>query len=286
VTVPTPVSDLPEGADDVRRHDRDRFLATLWAPAGARDLLMALLAFNLDIARLRETVSQPMLGRIRLQWWREALDEAYGGTTPRRHPILLGLLPAIRDGRLDRADFETMIDAREADWDEAPPADLPALLRYAEATSGMLAVTRLAVLGAATEADRVAGMDLGAAWALAGLIRAIPFHARTQRLLIPETLVRESGLDPESFFAGKASPALCRAVAVLAETARDRLKATRSRREQVSAAALPVMAEARLVAFQLARIAKARHDPFAPGLAEPDSLAAWRLGFARLTRRY
>jgi NADH dehydrogenase [ubiquinone] 1 alpha subcomplex assembly factor 6 len=286
LTLETHESPANETFDEVRRHDRDRFLATLWAPPAARDSLLALLAFNLDIARLRETVSQPMLGRIRLQWWREALDEAYQDAPPRRHPILLGLMPAIRAGLVARDAFETMIDAREADWDEAPPADLPVLQGYAEATGGELARARLAVLGATSVADRAAGLDLGAAWALVGLIRAIPFQARARRLHIPESLLRETGLDPESLFAGKTSPALCRAVKFLADTARERLGTAQARRRAVSGAGVPVLAEARLASAYLAHMEAAGHDPFAPRLAMPDPLAAWRLGWARLTRRY
>jgi NADH dehydrogenase [ubiquinone] 1 alpha subcomplex assembly factor 6 len=59
----------------VRRHDRDRFLTTLFAPAAERQALLALYAFNHEVAKTREVVSEPMLGRIRLQWWRDSLDQ-------------------------------------------------------------------------------------------------------------------------------------------------------------------------------------------------------------------
>ena len=60
----------------VRRHDRDRYQTALFAPADRREALFALYAFNYEIARVRESVTQPMLGQIRLQWWREVIDAA------------------------------------------------------------------------------------------------------------------------------------------------------------------------------------------------------------------
>src|ERR1700720_1226840 len=86
----------------VRRHDRDRYQTALFAPAGRREALLALYAFNYEIARVRESVTEPMLGLIRLQWWREVLDAAYAGAPPRQHPVVLPLAAAIRDFGLSR----------------------------------------------------------------------------------------------------------------------------------------------------------------------------------------
>ena len=72
----------------VRRHDRDRFQTALFAPAAHREALFALYAFNYEIARVREIVREPMLGRIRLQWWREAMAAAFAGGPVRRHEVV------------------------------------------------------------------------------------------------------------------------------------------------------------------------------------------------------
>src|SRR5204862_131662 len=112
----------------VRRHDRNRYQTALFAPAGRREALFALYAFNHEIARVRESVTQPMLGQIRLQWWREVIDGAYAGAAPRRHEVAEPLTAAIRDFRLSRGHFDRIIDAREADLADEPRAALPALL--------------------------------------------------------------------------------------------------------------------------------------------------------------
>ncbi|MFN3614649.1 MAG: squalene/phytoene synthase family protein, partial [Rubrimonas sp.] len=82
-------------AQIVRRGDPDRFLAAMTAPPALRERLFALYAFNIEAARATQ-LSEPMLGHIRLQWWREVLDAAFGGAEPRRHDVAQALTAAIR----------------------------------------------------------------------------------------------------------------------------------------------------------------------------------------------
>ena len=63
---------------EVRAADRDRFLAALFAPEPQRRGLLALLAFDHELSRTRNVTREPMLARIRLEWWREAVAEAAG----------------------------------------------------------------------------------------------------------------------------------------------------------------------------------------------------------------
>ena len=87
-------------------------------------------------------VTQPMLGQIRLQWWREVIAAAYAGAPARRHEIVQPLVAAIGEFGLSRAPFDRIIDTRERDLDDAPPADLAALVDYAEGTSSALIDSR------------------------------------------------------------------------------------------------------------------------------------------------
>src|SRR5579862_1420843 len=100
----------PRLAVDLQRNDRDRFQTALFAPGERRDALFALYAFNFEVARIREVTREPMIGRIRLQWWRDAIAEIYAGATPRRHDIAEALAGSIRDHRLSRARFDALLD--------------------------------------------------------------------------------------------------------------------------------------------------------------------------------
>src|ERR1700759_2132900 len=96
----------------IRQADYDRYLSALFAPAPAQPHLMALYAFNHEVAKTAEAVSQPMLGLIRLQWWRDALAELYDGRS-REHEVVQALARAIAAHDLPRGLFDAMIDARE-----------------------------------------------------------------------------------------------------------------------------------------------------------------------------
>lgn len=193
----TPAADAGSTGRDAcaaiaRRHDPERYLACLFAPAGSRDALLAVLAANHEIAKTAEVVSEPDLGRIRLQWWREALDGIEAGR-PRAHEVAEPLAAAVSQGlRLER--LRAVIDAREADLDGEPPADLAELEAYARASAGELHAALAGILGA----DPGAAVDGGTAWGLLGLMRAAPGLIRRGRSPIPAALLQDLDLTPKN----------------------------------------------------------------------------------------
>src|ERR1700753_2942992 len=95
----------------VRAADPDRFFSCLCAPVGQRPLLLALYAFNHEVARVAETVREPMLGAIRLEWWRETVEGAFRGA-PRNHDVAKGLAALFQTCPLPLPDFEAIVAAR------------------------------------------------------------------------------------------------------------------------------------------------------------------------------
>lgn len=269
----------------VRRHDRDRFQTALFAPDAAREALFALYAFNYEIARVRESVREPMLGQIRLQWWREAIDTAYGDAPPRHHEVVEPLTATIRERALGREHFARLIDTRERDLDDTPPETLPALEDYAEGSSAPLVRLALEALGAATPETFAAATEIGMAYALTGLIRAMPVHAATGRRLIPDDVVTAAGLDLDDYAKGRATPALRRAVETIAKAAAPHLDAARAMRTAIPRTALPALLPGRIAARTLKRLERAGFDPFC-GTGEGDPLQSWRLAFAMLRGRF
>jgi phytoene/squalene synthetase len=141
--------------DSVREMDRDRFLAALFAPEPARSDLLALLAFDHELARTRIVTREPLLARIRLAWWREAAVEAAGVGRPRDQPIVDALTEAVRRQGLAHDALVALVDAREEEVEG--PLDV---LR----TGGALADLQLCVLGVNDAATREAAHAVGAAW--------------------------------------------------------------------------------------------------------------------------
>ena len=141
--------------DIVRGADRERFLGALFAPEPQRSGLLSLLAFDHELARTRSVTREPMLARIRLEWWREAMAEAAGAGKPRAQPIVESLSETVRRHGLQREALVRLIDAREEEIEG--PLDVM--------TAGhALADLELAVLGVDDAASRQAAHAIGAAW--------------------------------------------------------------------------------------------------------------------------
>ena len=270
----------------IRRHDRDRFQTALFAPAAQREALFALYAFNYEIARVREIVTQPTLGRIRLEWWRENIAAAFAGGAVRRHPVVEALSTAIRERGLTRLHFDRMIDAREADFADDPPASLAALEDHAEETSSRLVYLALEALGVRDPAAVEAGRDVGIAYALAGLLRALPLLTASGRPIIPADIAARAGLDFGDHRGLRSSNTLRAAVAEIAAAAEGHLRVARERRAAVAGPALPALLPAVVAGRSLTRLKHARYDPFDPALVQRDPLQSWRLAAASMRHRF
>lgn len=192
------------------------------------------------------------------------------------------LAAAVRDYDLDRHQFERLIESREADLDDTPWTSLAALDAYAEASSSPLVALALAVLGVRDDAAQAVGREVGIGYALAGLIRAMPFRARAGRPLIPEDVAAEAGLDPWDRGGLRASPALRQATAILVEAALRHLAAARAGRRRVPRRAVPALLPAVIAERALRRFARAHWDPFDQRLLAPDPSQIWRLAWAAL----
>ena len=159
----------------LQRADPDRYFCTLFAPANARGTLALLYLFNNELARAREVASEPLLARIRLQWWREVVEgEA------KQHDIATPLSAALKDRVFARADLLALIEAREIEAQGEIP-DAAAFFAYARGTAGRLARIAGQILGA----DSAVIEDLGTAYGVSGILRAVSFLAAQERSLLP-----------------------------------------------------------------------------------------------------
>ncbi len=124
-------------ADLVRSNDRDRYIATLFAPAECRNALYALYAFNAEIARVRDVAREPLPGEIRLQWWVDVLSGERDGEAS-ANPVASALLDTIQRYKLGTVLLTALIDAHRFDLYDEPMEDLGKLEIYARETSSAL----------------------------------------------------------------------------------------------------------------------------------------------------
>ena len=170
----------------IRRLDPDRWLASRFvADPDARATVVAIYALNDELARVGETVTNPLAGEIRLAWWRERIEAIIAGQPPPGQPALQALAPAIASGRLPATLLDALVEARHADLEPAPFADDAALARYLDGTAG--AVMGLAARALDPHTPLRAVVEAGRAWGLAGLHRATPSWTARGRSWVPQS---------------------------------------------------------------------------------------------------
>jgi len=254
----------------VRAADKDRFLTTLFAPAEHRNALIALYAFNVEIARVREVVREPVAGEIRLQWWSDVLGGVGRGEAA-AHPVAAALLASMARYRLPPEPFKALIEARRFDLYDEPMATLADLEAYADGASASLIALAAQILAAGGEPDIGAlSHHAGLAHALAGLLAAFPIHAARGQLFIPlEMLARHA--DRLDVKGGPATPQLRAALAELRLRARHHLGAAQRLLAAAAPAVVPALLPVALAGPTLARMERGGYDPFVPV-----AIAPWR----------
>ena len=255
----------------VRASDKDRFLATLFAPEKYRRALFALYAFNLEIALVREVAREPMPGEVRLQWWVEVLSSTGRGEIA-ANPVAAALREVVVRYRLPPQALADLIEARRFDLYDEPMASLAALELYAAKTSS--AVIALAARILSDGRDSGIG-DLahhaGIAYAISGLLRAFPIHASRRQLYVPIEVLQRYGARTEDVFAAELTGELRAALAEMRLRARQHLAAAHDLLGAMPAAVAPALLPVVLVRPMLARMERRFYRPF-----HPSELAQWR----------
>ncbi len=270
--------------EQVKQGDRDRYLTLLFAPQAARGHLAALAAFNLELARTRDQVSESLLGLIRLQWWREAIEEIQSGGCVRQHQVVQALAEANRARGLDAARMLAMIEAREAELEGVEPPSQATFDARADATAGAMLQLSLQAFGLDAADLAEATRQIGRAYAAAGIARSVLHDARQRRLRLPQETLAAAGVDADRLFDLKPQPQLADAVRGVAEGATRHLAA--ARRLPVPRSASPLILTARIAALHLERLRRAAYDPFDPAVADQHPMDAWRLLWSNLTGRF
>ena len=257
-----------QAAEIVRTQDRDRYIANLFAPEPARRHLMALHAFNVEVARVREVVSDPALGEIRLQWWRDAIGAADAGG----NPIATALVRTMARFSLPKEALERLIDARVFDLYNDPMPMLNDLEGYAgETTSSLFQLAAIVLAGGQDAGTAVAAGHAGVAYAFTGLLRALPRHASRRQSYLPEAMVVARSVDKEAMFAGRATPELRRLLADLRTIVRQHLTEAEREIADVDPVVKPAFLPLAVVRPYLDRMDRKDYDPFA-GV----EIAPWR----------
>jgi phytoene synthase len=253
----------------VRERDPDRYLSDLFAPEDRRRHLFALHAFNAVVSRVRDAISEPMPGEIRLQWWRDVVVSGEGDG----HPVAMALTETIRTASLPPAAFDSILRARVFDLYDDPMPTLNDLEGYAGETSSIL--MQLGALVLADDGDPetadISG-HAGVAYALSGLMRALPLHASRGQMYLPADMLSNFRVSREDVLAGRATPELGALLQELRAIAQRHLAIAMAGIKNLDRRLLPAFLPAFLVEPRLKRMDRPGYDPF----RTPAELSPWR----------
>jgi phytoene synthase len=250
-------------ADLVRTHDFPRYASTLFLPSVHRRPLLALYAFNVEISRVREVITQPLPGEIRLRWWTDLLlGENHGDVEG--NPVASELLWAVRTWRLPVDRLVRLVEEHEFDLYNDPMPSLSALEGYANDTaSALFACGARFLLRPTPEIDHLA-RHAGLAHGMTDVISALPIDTARRQLFLPQQLLEVHGSGPHEVFAGKQTPKMRAAIDQVAAEATKHLETALTLLAEVPPDVRPAFLSLALVRRDLKQMSRADYDPFLP----------------------
>ena len=261
----------------VAEQDKDRFLASLFIPEAQRRHILALQAFNVELARVRDVVSEPLPGEVRMQWWRDVITVTARGDVE-AHPVALALLDTMQRYTLPPTTLLDMIDARTFDlYDDVMPT-LNDLEGYAgETASALFQLSAIIAADGGDPGTADASGYAGVAYALTGLLRSVGFHARRNQIYLPKDILDKNGVSEIEIRAGKASPQFGQALAELRMHTKHHYDRVMLAWSQIDTKVRPIFLPLALIPPTLKRLegagAKALHQP----IEVPQWLRQWHL---------
>ncbi|MDB5653690.1 MAG: Phytoene synthase [Tardiphaga sp.] len=268
----------------VRSHDFERYAATLFVPADRRRSLLALYAFNAEVSRVREQVSQPLPGEIRLQWWTDTLAGAGHGDVE-GNPVAAELLLAVRSHGLPVDRLTRLVDAHVFDLYNDPMPDLAVLESHINDTASTLFAVAAQILGHVSEPIEQAADHGGLAQGVVRLLATLPYDAMRRQLFVPQDMLIRHGGSAEEVYAGQPTPPIRATLDQLISGAQEQLATAMALLPQMPAEARRAFLPLALVARELERVSAGGHDPFE--LHVPSRLRIlWTLWRASMSKKF
>jgi phytoene synthase len=257
-----------EAASVLRKWDRDRYLADLYAPIAVRRHLLALHAFAAETARIRDAVSEPALGEIRLQWWRDAL--AVGDAAG--HPVAAAVIDTARKFNLPLSPLDMLLAARVFDlYDDGMPT-LDDLEGYAgETASAILQLSAIVLAGGTDPKSAEAAGYAGVAETIVAVLRALAADPRRAAKYVPDDLLAEHRVARPQIAARERTPDVVRLFGKLRMVAQVQLREAMAAAGRLPRGLAPAFLPLAVTTARLERMEQGAGDPFAVA-----DLPAWR----------
>jgi 15-cis-phytoene synthase len=245
----------------VRAADKDRFVASLFAPPDLRRHLHALYAFGGEIARVRDAAREALPREIRLQWWRDVLGGEGRGEV-NANPVAAALLDTISRCDLPTAPLIGLIDAHSFDLYDEAMATLADLDAYGRDTEGALMALAAQILAVDAVPDPALAASAGVADTVVHRLRRFPRDVSRHQMFAPLEVLERHGVSRAEVEARRNSQGLQDALAEMRAHARAAFGQFRATAAAIPDRCAPAFLVVAILPALLARLDRAGNDPF------------------------
>nr|XP_056710516.1 NADH dehydrogenase (ubiquinone) complex I, assembly factor 6 [Euleptes europaea] len=249
----------------VRKRDYEGYLCSLLLPAESRSSVFALRAFNVELAQIKDAVTQKTIGLMRIEFWRKAIEDIYRDNAPKQ-PVARELWKAVKRQHLTKKWFMKIIDEREKNLDDRAYRNIKELEAYAENTQSSLLYLTLETLGVKNIHADHAASHIGKAQGIVTCLRATPFHASRGKVFLPMDTCMLHSVSQEDFVRHKQEQKVKDVIYDLASQAHVHLEHARSFRGSVPLKAFPAFLYTVALEDYLNKIQRVDFDMFHPSL--------------------
>ncbi|XP_073703478.1 NADH dehydrogenase (ubiquinone) complex I, assembly factor 6 [Garra rufa] len=262
--------------DIVRKRDYEGFLCSLLFPEAVRRSALALRAFNVELAQIKDSVSQKTIGLMRMQFWKSAVEDIYRDD-PSAQPVSAELWKAVRKHTLTRRWMLRIISEREKDLEDKAYRNLQELEAYGENTQSSLLYLLLETLGVKNVHADHAASHIGKAQGILTCLRATPYNSSRRKVYLPMDICMLHGASQEDFIRGSRDQNVRDVIYDIASQAHVHLQHARSFSENVPHAAMPAFFQTVVLEEYLQRVRKADFDVFHPSLQKRNPMLPLQL---------
>lgn len=249
--------------NQVKNSDYYQYFSVLIAPEEMRDKMLAIYAFAAEIRKIPYLITEPMAGHIRLQWWRDGVDEMYSGKiTKHRHEISEALLPMVSKNAKSKDLLHKIINATELDIDKVVPANIAELEQYcADISSSVFELLLIANEQCSDEALKFT-FHMGIAYELVNLMRNVRHSAFHGHIFLPDDTLKAQELTAEDIIEGKGIGQAGSIVAQICKLVESHLQKASELAKKLSKKQIKILAPYKIIKPYLKKIAKNNFDIF------------------------
>ena len=269
----------------VQQYDRDRYLCALFTDTIRREALFSIYAFYYEISRIKFRVTDPLLGQIRFQWWRESIDKVLEGRIE-RHEIIIGLDAAIRNYKLHRILFFDLIDIWESGLTGFRFTTIKELIDFCLETDGKLGDIALEILNAKNIETYQAARNISVALGLMTLLRNSNSLVYKKAIMFPVEIWEKHTIIESKFLKNEFHDGLRDAVKDLGLLIKEFLNLARNLTNVEYKIASPILLQGPLIGVYLKELEHADWNIFHESLNSRPRLQAWHLLAASMRRTF